>query len=374
MRKNDNSNPVAPTIKTLGKRGVETKYPVALPVAPIDGNLAISVMPDPLPGPVAPNNDRAALALATAAQALLSAIQTLGQGNPAPAASLSLAHAQASPPPASSSSMSVTELINDLLKAKARSGRSDRYLRQLRVSLSSFQRGRAQAPIAAITTADVERWLGAQDWSKKTASNYLADVRTMFNFAIKRGYLATVFNPAAGAEALNNGTAEGEIEIHTPAEVSLVLETARRVNLDVMRHLAIRYFAGIRSAEAHRLRESDLKLEHGLIEVPAKKAKTASRRLVTIQPALSAWLALGGELRPLGDFKTIRPTIAKSNVRWVHNACRHSFISYHIAAFQNAGKTALEAGTGEANIFRHYRALVTPAQAAEFWAIRPKQA
>lgn len=50
---------------------------------------------------------------------------------------------------------------------------------------------------------------------------------------------------------------------------------------------------------------------------------------------------------------------------------RHSFVSYHLAAFGSASKTANEAGHSEAMLFRHYRELVTPAAAGEFWALRP---
>ena len=69
--------------------------------------------------------------------------------------------------------------------------------------------------------------------------------------------------------------------------------------------------------------------------------------------------------------RTVREVIALSKVAWEHNVTRHSFVSYHLAEFQNAGKTALESGHSEAMLFKHYRALVTPTAAAEFWAIRP---
>src|ERR1035441_3992548 len=175
--------------------------------------------------------------------------------------------------------------------------------------------------------------------------------------------------PACGVE-LPRAPATAPIGVHTPDQVRQVLDTARRADLDVCRVLAVRYFAGVRSAEAHRLRESDLKLDQGFLEVPASKSKTRSRRLVTIQPNLKAWLALGGELRAVGDM-TIRKVIKLSKVDWVHNATRHSFVSYHLAEFENAGKTALEAGHSETMPFAHYRALVTPAAAKEYWAILP---
>ena len=71
---------------------------------------------------------------------------------------------------------------------------------------------------------------------------------------------------------------------------------------------------------------------------------------------------------------TIRKVIRLSKVDWVHNATRHSFVSYHLAEFQNAGKTAIEAGYSEQMLFSHYRALVAPAAAKEFWGIVPEHA
>jgi len=41
------------------------------------------------------------------------------------------------------------------------------------------------------------------------------------------------------------------------------------------------------------------------------------------------------------------------------------------ARSERSARTALEAGHTEAMLFAHYRELVTPEQAAEFWAIRP---
>lgn len=264
--------------------------------------------------------------------------------------------------------MSSTELVNEFLLTKARANRSDRYLRQLRVSLKSFVNGRCHVPIDQVRTPEIEGWLRKREWAPKTARGYLSDVRTLFNFAVKRGYLLR--NPAAAVE-LPPTAADFKIEVHAPDQVREVLETARHADLDVCRHLAVRYFAGLRSAEAHRIRESDLKLEQGLLEVPAVKSKTRARRLVTIQPNLRAWLDLGGELRAVGDM-TIRRIIRLSKVPWVHNATRHSFVSYHLAQFKKTNETALEAGHTEQMLFAHYRAIVTPAAAAEFWSILPK--
>ena len=108
------------------------------------------------------------------------------------------------------------------------------------------------------------------------------------------------------------------------------------------------------------------------IEVTATKAKTRRRRLVPVKPVLSAWLALGGSLPLTQVNNRLAAITTAAGVPWPHNACRHSFVTYHLARWQNAGKTALEAGHTEAMLFAHYREIVTPAQAREFWNCFPK--
>jgi len=263
--------------------------------------------------------------------------------------------------------LTVREVVNEFLIVKARAARSDRYLRQLRVVFSSFAQGRATTPIHAVTVQDVEKWALSRG-AIRTMRGYLGDVATLFNFAIRRGYAHS--NPARGVELPHSASAEAP-KIHTPEEVRAVLETARRLDPDVCRILAIRYFAGIRTAEGHRLIEKEnILTDRGYIEVPAIKAKTRRRRLVRIEPCLAAWLALGGEVKPMGPHR-IRSVIRASGVEWSDNVTRHSFCSYHLAKSESAAKTALQAGHAEQMLFAHYRELVTLSQAQAFWSVFP---
>jgi integrase len=138
-----------------------------------------------------------------------------------------------------------------------------------------------------------------------------------------------------------------------------------------MRFLAVRYFAGLRASEAAALDEKEIGKR--FIEVTAAKAKTRRRRLVTIQPNLRAWLALGGVL-PLHQVNNrLRALTRQIGSPWPKNAPRHSFCTYHLAKWQNAGKTALEAGHTEQMLFQHYREIVTPEVADRFWNVLPSQ-
>jgi hypothetical protein len=60
-------------------------------------------------------------------------------------------------------------------------------------------------------------------------------------------------------------------------------------------------------------------------------------------------------------------------VKWTHNAMRHSYASHHLAKYGDAVKTAFALGhqhdTGM--LFEHYRALTTTEEAEKYWGIRP---
>lgn len=309
-------------------------------------------------------------ALAAAAAALAAAANALRGGSCAVPQVLPLPPAQGQSLSTNSvlDSPSVRDVVNEFLIAKARAGRSDRYLRQLRVSLASFTTGRAWLPLASVTVSDVEAWLFARDWQPKTMRGYLTDLRTLYGFALRRGYVRDVSPCSVELPEVVTTAAPG---IHSPEQVRAVLDYARGVNLDVMRHLAVRYFAGVRSAEVHRMREDALLLDRGYVEVHAHKAKTRRRRLVKIQPALAAWLALGGTLRPMSEH-TVRDVVKGSGVPWLHNVTRHSFVSYHLAMWENAARTALEAGHAEQVLFNNYRAVVSNEQARAFWSLFPR--
>ncbi len=117
-----------------------------------------------------------------------------------------------------------------------------------------------------------------------------------------------------------------------------------------------------------------------MIEVKAEKTKTASRRLVPIFPNLKAWLKplakKAGAIWPaLASVLHERQREAAKGAAleaWKPNGLRHSFISYRLAQVQSAPQVALEAGNSPTMIFQHYRELVKPDAAKDWFAIKPK--
>jgi integrase len=231
----------------------------------------------------------------------------------------------------------------------------------------------------------------------------------LFEFAVKRGWCQqNAVNEVAKAKAHPSA-----VGILNPEQYSKILEEASEQTLP---YWLLGGFAGLRRAEIERLEWKDIRFDLGkyaaflqaskggeepedskvkkqavesaerarkdwresaLIEVPALKAKTASRRFVPIQDNLAAWLEpyIGrtGKVCPPNLRKLLETDRANADLKsWASNALRHGFASYHLAKFKNAAMLALELGhTDQKLIFRHYRELVKPEEAEKYWNLFP---
>jgi integrase len=272
------------------------------------------------------------------------------------------------------------ELVDELLKGKEADGASERYLSDLRSRLTQFSESFNGKPVAEITSAQVDEWLRSlsdketgKRLSPVTRNNFRRVLIVAFNFAREHGYSAD--NPAE--KSARAKVIESAIGILTAEETARLLESAAR---ELVPYIAIGAFAGLRRAELERLDWREVDFQSGLIEVTAKKAKSARRRFVRIQPNLAKWLQpyaeLSGNVTP-PKYRELLDTAreAAGIEQWPHNALRHSFASYHLARFNDAAALALELGHTSAHlVFQHYRQLVKPKQAECYWKIAPAPA
>lgn len=319
-----------------------------------------------------PQTREAWLALANAAKALETIARLYAGQDVSFSQPLALSHHLATPAPAPIhvlGALTVAEAVNEFLVTKART-KSERYVRTLRNSLSKFARGRAHAPLSSITTEQLEHWLNGSAWAAGTQEGYLSDVSILFNFARRRGWCA--HNPADNVELPE--VLEEAVQVHTPAQVRVIMDAAREYDLDVCRALALRYFAGLRAIEAESQHEADIDAAGGVLKVTRAKRRTRARRPVSICPALSSWLALGGSL-PLRNAGQKMAELARrviaAGVPWPQNAPRHSFCSYHLALHENAALTARQAGHSETILFSRYNGEVTKKAAGEYFNLLP---
>jgi integrase len=234
-------------------------------------------------------------------------------------------------------------------------------------------------PVAEITTTEIDHWLRSLSDSATgellapiTRNNFRRVLNVAFNFARNRGYC--VDNPAAkSAKAKAVETPAGILSVE---EISRLLENAPE---KLVAYIAIGTFAGLRRAELERLDWKEVDLQSRLIEVTAKKAKSARRRFVKIKPNLLLWLKPyakpHGPVTPSGYRKLLARSRRAAGIQsWPNNALRHSFASYYLAHFNKAGAAELARELGHTNanlVFQHYFQLVKPTDGKRYWDIVP---
>ena len=270
---------------------------------------------------------------------------------------------------ASAKSCTVSELAAQMHAAKTADGASTSHLHDLKCRLKRFCADFGQQNAATVSARELDEWLRNLPLAPQGRNNYRSAIRSLFNFAVKRNYATS--NPATNTEkakVVNNAPG-----ILTVAETVALLNACKS---DTLPFVAISVFAGLRSAELQKLDWSEVDLDGGHIEVTAKKAKTARRRLVPISENLAAWIqplaSRSGSIVPNGLRKRFDAVKARAGLSdWPANAMRHSFASYRLAQTHDAARVSLEMGNSPAMVFAHYRELVKPKDAARYWQIAP---
>ena len=283
--------------------------------------------------------------------------------------------------------VSVGDVVVELLAIKGQDGRSDRYLRDLRVRLNRFVGSKTfnGRPIHDIDSKEIDDWLRSLAGSSVNRKNYRRLLSVLFSFALKRKYILK--NPVKDVEIPTiKATKPG---ILTVVEVRALLEAATSEFLPT---IVLGLFAGLRpESEVWRLKWEDINLEERLIDVAHSK-NTAGHRYVKIEDNLAQWLTPYSTNRGpicLQDepyFRRMRETRehailkleaeegAAGNLRaWPNDCLRHCFASYHCTEFGDSRRTSQEMGhSGDPTVFNyHYRNRVKPADAQAFWKFAP---
>src|SRR5262249_33514133 len=93
----------------------------------------------------------------------------------------------------------VRNVVDELIESKTKAGKSDVYIKDLRLRLGQFEDA-FKTPIAGITGKEIEDFLRAPRPARgengkprflagRTQNNFRQLINTLFKFAIKRGYL-----------------------------------------------------------------------------------------------------------------------------------------------------------------------------------------
>jgi integrase len=268
----------------------------------------------------------------------------------------------------------VGEIVEELLAAKKRDGLSKRYVETLRSHLNRFASA-FKTSLGSVTARLIEQWLAAQkELGPRGRNNVRTSIVTLFRFARARGYLPKG-QPTEAEDVPRAKDRGGKIGVLNPKQLGTLMKNAPT---DARLYFALGAFTGMRSSEILKLEWSDINFERGHITVSAEKAKTATRRLVPIQPNLAQWLTpYRGRTGHL--FKTRRDAdraiafAKEQGIDWPDNALRHSYASYRLAAISDTARVALEMGNSPQKLMTNYRELADEHDAKAWFAITPKR-
>ena len=267
----------------------------------------------------------------------------------------------------------VAEMAIRLLEDTKSAGRRERTICGLRSFLKNFSSVFGDRQLTDITVEELQYYCCPPRLAPRSRFNNLRMAAQLYNYAIKNQWA----DDNLTKRIVRPAREDKEPGLLTVDQAQRLLKRADDFGL--LPYIALGLFAGIRTAELMRLDWTAIRFEERMIVIGADIAKTRSRRVIPINDTLAAWLALC--LKSSGPFvsrKSIRrrfPQLkhAAGIEHWPNNALRHSYASYHLAAFENPIQTAHYMGHvgGTEMLHSHYKGLVSRTEAERFWALRP---
>lgn len=249
-------------------------------------------------------------------------------------------------------------------------------IKDLKSRLNAFADDFGESKLSEMALDDLKDWLNDYD-DPRTRINYRTKLSQLYIYAIGKNWADSNLTEKLATPKVDDSTPE----IFTVEEAKRLLTHAKEFGL--LPYIAIGLFAGVRFAEMTRLDGKDIKFNDKVIRIGPEVAKKRSQRNIDMHDALLCWLEPCRKQLEAGGFVVTYDKTFRNNKdllqeaaeikEWKANGLRHSFGSYHLAHFKDIADTAHQMGNSADMVNRFYKALVTPADAALFWDLRPKQ-
>jgi integrase len=281
----------------------------------------------------------------------------------------------------------VPAAVTEFIAAKEKAGCGDRHLRDLRHRLGRFAAA-FTLPVAQLTGPMLQTYLDDLDMAARSKLNTYKHIRTLLRWCVRKKYAPRDLLDEIGGIDQPKAKPSPTL-VFTPAELREILNATLAVRPDLVPAIVIPAFCGLRTSEVLRLDWREVLFERSDVEVTAAKAKTATRRTVYLCDAARAWLApymrSEGPVCPVRGENRLHDAVVaalrrcranrkvKTPFLWKRNGLRHSFCSYRLAITQNINLVALEAGNSSTMIHKHYKQLVSPADAQAWFNTLPPE-
>ena len=266
--------------------------------------------------------------------------------------------------------------------AELKREKSENYRQEIRHAKAKFE-PLLEVPICDIKAQDLEPILDSLPDSSRNAK--MRRLRSVFNLAIKRGWMKPGTSPIARLDFAEPSVKE--VQIYSMDEVERILLHSLNNDLDLLPFLVLGLFCGIRpDGELQKLEWSAVRFDGDKpqVVIPPEVSKMKRRRFVDLSPNAVTWLeayrrdggSMEGKIVPFG-FNVLRKKRRKNQAeakigRWIQQGMRHSFCTYWLAQHKDVNQLVLQSGHTDADtMWRHYHRGVTEAEARKFWSIVP---
>lgn len=243
--------------------------------------------------------------------------------------------------------------------------------------------------IGAIQKEDLTDFLHSRDVGPTRKNELRANMVQFFNWA-KREVLIDAPNGLTIADRIPRARMQKQQAIRylSSEEMKILLEN---VHHNYLPWLVLCGFAPIRSEELHARNYGDkppldwsaIKMDQGIIDLPAINSKVKKRRIIPINDTLKAWLIYisppkTGRIVPgpptAYETKRLGEILDQKFERkegWPKNALRHTFLTFSSAIRKDLPAIAFEAGTSVQKLNSNYVEATTEKQAKDFFALNP---
>ena len=268
----------------------------------------------------------------------------------------------------------LSELIEDFAEGRKAMGSHPDYIADIRRQLGRLSAANPGRSVAGLRTAEMDRWLGSQNWHPVTKNNVRKIFITFGNWAKANRYLPAN-RPTEFDALMLYREPPTKVAIYTPAELGTMFEAIAARRSELLPWLACAAYTGARVSEIDRLCWEHLNFERNFVEIASSKVRTKARRLVPLSEALKQrLLSLKRDVGLINVYvdpqAALKRVAAEVGLELKANGFRHSYISYRLAQINDTARVALEAGNSPEVIFRHYRALVSPEDAALWFSVK----
>jgi integrase len=267
-------------------------------------------------------------------------------------------------------SLPVAKAVEKLAEFKASRVGAIR-LADIKNRLARFSRHFKGRAIATITPEEINAFLAAIP-HPATRNDYRKEIVMLWHFANANKWVREPLDRHLVQRAKE--PEKGRVILSTDEAARLMAASldpeARALNALVL-------FGGCRRDEVEKMDWQHINFSSGHIEIPAEISKVNRERFAPITDNLRAWLLPlaqpKGKIIKRTLMHVLRDTWKRAGLYpWPQDAHRHSFISYRRRIIGDA-QTALDAGTSETIIKRHYKRPTTREDAELFFAIVPQQ-